>query len=233
MSPLLRSNEKRNGLRRPRAQISSIPRPRPAVVGRDRVVAQRIGRKGVRAIGIEAEHLAEKLIRILPAAGGRVAAAAAVAEGHVEKAVGSELEVAAVVVAVGVRDDEEDLARAEGEEIGVAGVPRVALDDDVAIGDPAGAVPVAAGVVEVDEAVRQRAGVNSHRQQAALAAVVHFALRLRDAWGRHAGPASASRDARRTAVPDPNLARLGAISRCGRLSGGSTKATGRHSTSQR
>ena len=112
------------------------------------------------------------------------------------------------MVAVGVRDDEEDLARSEGEEIGVAGLPRVALDDDVTSGDAAGAVPVAAGVVEVDEAVRRVVGVDGHRQQAALSAVVHLALFRRDAGVVAQVQHRRFGDGGRAAVPDPDLARL-------------------------
>ena len=107
VSPVVRSNEKRHGLRRPHIQISGARR-------RGSRTDCRPGRCRPRRptrCGIDAQDLAERRREVLAVA-VRVAGGAAVAEADVEHAVGPELEIAAVVVRVRLLHEEHAAARA-------------------------------------------------------------------------------------------------------------------------
>ena len=116
-------------------------------------------------VDIDAEHLAEQRGGILRAVLG-IVAAAAVAHPDVEVAIGAEVQRAAVVVRVGLRDGAGAVAPAQVEARGAVGGEgvgeraAVARDDGVAVG---------VGEVEVAVAVRGVVGGAGHAEQAAFA----------------------------------------------------------------
>ena len=157
-SPFARSNEKRQGLRRPSAQISRRP---PRLPDERVVLRDAVGLAAGARVHVDAAELAEQVGRVLPVAvlAVLVAAAAAVPVAEVEHPVGPELQLAAVVVALGVGDLEQlamprpdargALARAQLPDLLVAGLVRE---------------------VHVELAVARELGVEGDREQALLAA---------------------------------------------------------------
>src|SRR5205823_2333128 len=109
------------------------------------------------ARGVDPEQLAELRRGVLRAVLG-VAAGAAVAHADPELAVGPELELAAVVVRVGLRDEQKLPRRARDRASPVG-----AVLDDARV-----AVPV--GVVDVEEPVLRVAGVEGDREKPLLPA---------------------------------------------------------------
>ena len=96
------SKLQRHGLRRPKLQIS----PQDARLAHERIVRRHVVALGI-VVGhghVEAQHLAEQRLRILREV-ERIVARPAVAHADVEKAVGTEREVAAVVIRERLRDD--------------------------------------------------------------------------------------------------------------------------------
>jgi hypothetical protein len=111
------------------------------------------------AVDVDAEHLAEQLVGDVLRAVAGVAARAAVAGGDVEVAVGAEVDPAAVVVAEGLVDLQDDAAAERVGDVRV-GADGVLVDEGVA----------ADGVVDVELAVGVVVGVEGQAQQALLAA---------------------------------------------------------------
>ena len=127
---MVRSKEKRQGLRSPVAKISG--RAAPLANGLSAGIGVRLAaRRG----GIDAQELAEQGVGRLPVPTRRVALsdvgrAAAVAAADVEQAVGAEGERAAVVVRLGLVDREQGARRGCVDHTVVDGVlddPRVSV----------------------------------------------------------------------------------------------------------
>src|SRR6185437_3348850 len=128
-------------------------RLRERVAGRDRVAAAR--QRG------DPQHLAEQHVGVLPVVVG-IALAAAVTDTDVQIPFGTEPELAAVVVGLGVVVDREHAARAAGVgAIGAATRAPVLHDPDVVRG---------VRVVDVEAAARAVVGGERDRQQTLLAA---------------------------------------------------------------
>jgi len=135
--------------------------------------------KGLSAVVVHAEHLAQQLGAVLRVAddrrvsGALVVEVAAVTPARVQLAVRPEGQVAAVVVGLRVRHRAEDHDAAAGIGLGRSGrraEHRVALDDLGTAGD--------ARVVDVEEAVVQEVGVEGQAEQALLvAAGLHLGRR--------------------------------------------------------
>ena len=118
-------------------------------------------RLGAALARVEAQQLAEAAAHVLGVA-VRVAASATVARARVEQAVGAELQLAAVVVALaGVRDGQQGAPRGRVGDVGIAGRARELVDLDV---------PVGVGEVRVEQPARRIVGREGDRQQPALAA---------------------------------------------------------------
>ncbi len=112
---------------------------------------------------IDAQELSEQDVQVLRVR-RRIVGAAAVAGADVQVAVRPELELAAVVVVLGVRDLENDTLRRLGD-VGVRGSP-VLGDDQVT--EPSLSGHRVGGVVDVEASARRVVRSEGHREQAAL-----------------------------------------------------------------
>ena len=133
------------------------------VVGRHAIA----GQIGIRHADVDAQHLAQELRRILRAIFG-VAARSAVAESDVQKTVGTEREVATIVIGVGLRDE-----RGTGGSAPPEVEPRRRIGDERIAGSPkARDHRIAVGVREVHKKAAARSGVRreGEAQQPPLAA---------------------------------------------------------------
>ncbi len=84
-------------------EVGARRRAREGIAGRDGMVGRRLGMM----VDVQPQHLPEQVVDVLSAA-LRVAPAAAVPQAEIEIAVRAERDVAAVVVGVGLRDDQQD-----------------------------------------------------------------------------------------------------------------------------
>jgi len=157
------------------------------IAGGNGVVAQRVGREVV-AAHVDAKDLAEEDIEVLGVV-GRVAAAAAVADGKVEQAVRPEIEPAAIVVAERMVDGEKNIAAGRVDLVAVAGERPVAPDLDLSAGR---------GQEDEDVAARVEVGRGRETEQAALGVGRDLAGDVEEGSGR-------DRAVGRVEDPDPAL----------------------------
>ncbi len=144
----------------PRIAQPQRPDLRPAQArGRERVVRGiRVGR---RVVDVDAQHLAEQLVRILRAV-ARIVAAAAVARADVEQAVRAEAQRAAVVVFERLRDGQQHLRRRGIGAVRIGRARAIRRDHRRAV--------AGARVVDEEAAVGRVERMKREAEQAALAA---------------------------------------------------------------